>query len=786
MRILYTCSILVFLSLNFLNPAMAIGDEDGKGSVEGRVITSDGRPAAFVTVQISGSGKTVSADENGYFLVRNLVPGRYILQISLVGYQTLEKAISIEAGKRLKISLQLQISESQLQEVVVRKGGAGYRVSRPSPSLRLDEPLIEIPQNIQVVTRQLMADQQITDMLEGVTRNVSGVTRGEHWDNYARIYMRGSNIAAFRNGMNVTMPWGPLTEDMSMVERIEFVKGPSGFALANGEPGGFYNVVTKKPSGITKQELNLSLGSFDLYRAALDLDGKLSKDGKLLYRLNLMGQEKNSFIKYDFNNRYSIAPVIRWLADDKTMVTLEYTYQFSGMPGTGTGYQFSKKGYFDVPKSFTTAIPNVDPGRVKDHSVFVTLHHEISDHWKFTAQLAYFNYTMQGSSFWPASLDLSGDMVRGVNNWDAHNENKLGQVFVNGDMQTGFVNHKILVGLDMGRKEYMADWSQYFTYPGFNIYHPVNEVAPEDLPLYDRSKSLRERSTYRPVETYTSVYAQDEFRFLNDQLRITLAGRFGHYDDKAGTEDNVVTPRIGLSYSLGKHGSVYALYDEAYVPQSGIDIISGKPLKPITGDNLEAGFKKDWAGSNWNTTVSVFQITRNNIAQSIPNDYVNYYQIGQSRARGIEADIRGEIAPGLDLTLNYAYLDSRLTKDTANSKNIGTMTPGATRHVTNGWLSYRVRTGALKGLGVSAGYQWQVGRYAWYVFEGGEQRLPDYFRLDGNIGWQNDKFNITVNVNNILNRYLFTGGAFYGYGADFYYWTAEAPGNLRLSIGYRF
>ena len=58
---------------------------------------------------------------------------------------------------------------------------------------------------------------------------------------------------------------------MSMVERIEFVKGPAGFMLANGNPSGFYNVVTKKPSGRTKGEANISLGSFDLYRALLIL-----------------------------------------------------------------------------------------------------------------------------------------------------------------------------------------------------------------------------------------------------------------------------------------------------------------------------------------------------------------------------------------------------------------------------------------------------------------------------------------------------------------------------------
>ncbi|MEI9910333.1 MAG: TonB-dependent receptor plug domain-containing protein [Bacteroidota bacterium] len=70
-------------------------------------------------------------------------------------------------------------------------------------------------------------------MRESVIRNVSGATASEHWETYARIVMRGSRIAAFRNGMNVQETWGPLTEDMSMVERIEFVKGPAGFMLAS-------------------------------------------------------------------------------------------------------------------------------------------------------------------------------------------------------------------------------------------------------------------------------------------------------------------------------------------------------------------------------------------------------------------------------------------------------------------------------------------------------------------------------------------------------------------------
>ena len=83
--------------------------------------------------------------------------------------------------------------------------------------------------------------------------------------------MRGFKLPAFRNGMNVELPWGPLSEDMSMVERIEFVKGPSGFMMSAGEPGGFYNVVTKKPTRNKIRELSFTTGSYNTYRGTIDL-----------------------------------------------------------------------------------------------------------------------------------------------------------------------------------------------------------------------------------------------------------------------------------------------------------------------------------------------------------------------------------------------------------------------------------------------------------------------------------------------------------------------------------
>jgi len=263
--------------------------QQSSGSIKGKITTVDNKPAEGVTVLIKNSVKNAIADNDGVFEIKNIAPGDYTLAVSLVGYKDAEQDVKVEEGKTASVSFQLSLSNRELNEVVVIANKNSFKTNRTSPSLRLQSPILEVPQNIQVVTAKLINDQQIFDMLEGVTRNVSGASRVEHWDNYARITMRGSNVGAFRNGMNVSTDWGPLTEDMSMVERIEFVKGPAGFMLSNGDPSGFYNVVTKKPSGRNKGEVGISLGSFDLYRANLDLDGKLSRDGKLLYRINAMG-----------------------------------------------------------------------------------------------------------------------------------------------------------------------------------------------------------------------------------------------------------------------------------------------------------------------------------------------------------------------------------------------------------------------------------------------------------------------------------------------------------------
>ncbi len=788
----------------------AAGTEgDGNSVIKGTITTSDAAPAAAVTVQLKNSAKSAISDADGHFQLKGLSAGTYEVHISLTGYREVNEQVTLKDNETVNIDIRLELTHKELEEVIVNTGGnTSYKAAAASPSLRLQTPVLETPQNIQVVTAKALTDQQITTMSDGVLRNVSGTIRLEHWgDLYTNVNARGSQVQAFRNGFNmVASYWGPLTEDMSYVDHIEFVKGPAGFMLSNGDPSGLYNVVTKKPTGINKGEASFTLGSFDLYRATLDLDGKLSRNGKLLYRLNTSAQQKGSFRANEFNDRYALAPVISYQLDDHTKLTAEYNWQNARMSDVGSYYAWSTKGYASLPVNFSSLPAGLPPTVINDHSVFLNLQHELSKDWKLTAQTLYSNYRQTGSSMWPGAVNADGTMLRATSSWDAKSVMTMAQAFLNGTVQTGSIRHRILGGIDLASKKYYADWGQYFQMDSvgalFNTLNPNLGTPVNGYPKFDFSTPIEERATAGGGtinQRYTSVYVQDELGFLNNQLRITLAGRYTNVNQAnyGGTPATAkrITPRAGISYSIDRQTAVYGLYDQAFTPQTGLLRFGGE-VKPITGNNIEFGLKRDWAGGKWNTTLSVYRIIKNNELTADPNNTpAQSYSIvlGQKRAQGIEFDVKGRIIDGLNIIANYALTDSKLTKVADNIRysdgttlmKVGDPVPAYAKHVANAWLTYRLQSGVLKGLGIQGGMSFMSGRHTfWDLSPDPAVKLPNYTKFDAGVSYEKDAILLSVNVFNIANKYLYSGSYYQWLKA--YYWQADPPRNFRFSINYRF
>ncbi|MBE9168160.1 TonB-dependent receptor [Pleurocapsales cyanobacterium LEGE 06147] len=199
----------------------------------------------------------------------------------------------------------------------------GYRVERATTATRTDTPILDIPQSIQVVPRQVIEDQRSTS-LEEALRNVSGVRPA---NNNANVSTRQSFVIRgfdqfnlFRNGFPASAT-PPI--DVAGVERVEVLKGPASVLFGQVEPGGIINVISKRPLSEPYYSFEGQIGSYEFYRPTLDFSGPLTEDGRLLYRLNATYTNADSFRDFVERESFYIAPVITYQFSERTSITFD-------------------------------------------------------------------------------------------------------------------------------------------------------------------------------------------------------------------------------------------------------------------------------------------------------------------------------------------------------------------------------------------------------------------------------------------------------------------------------
>lgn len=690
-----------------------------------------------------------------------------------------------DSSSKLRDSIRLD--EAQVNSKYYRK----YKLDAASNTLKLQVPLLQLPQNIQEIDHSIIADQQAININEAISRNVSGVMRNNTADFYGPfLFMRGAGINTLRNGVDMSMIYyGPMPEDANMIDRLEFIKGPSGFMNAIGDPAGSFNLVSKKPTGIRSNQVFFQTGSWDLYRLGTDLDGSFDKDKKWRYRFNAVGQKSRSFQRFAFNDKIVVNPSLSYLIDSTSAITAEYTFQKQSFRQYLLTV-FSPYGFASLPRDFSIAAPQKDPVQAAEHSAFLTYTKKLGQNWNLTAKTAYANSQMDGNYFFVSAYDKNrpSEIKRRVTYERFTTDVASLQVYINGLIQTGRLKHHILASADANRKSLLG-------YSGYNDKNANQTLYPLDVnnpvygtPFYDNKKSgpLDSIATNKQQLKYLAFYLQDEIGFLQDRLHLTLAARltrsFSQIDipTKSRVSDLVVTPRLGLNYALSTNAAVYALYDQTFTPQSGLSA-DGQTFDPLRGKNYEMGIKKDWRDGKWNSTLSFYHITRDNILVTDPATNLQS-QIGQTKSKGIEFDLKGEIVKGLNAVINYAYTDSYISDD-ANPALIGRATPYRVRHIQNTWLNYRLPIEKLRGLSVSVGYQYQAGRAGRYP----QDEIPTIapiFRLDAGLGWTNGKIAINGLVNNISNRFNY--GSAWTRPIGLYAYVPYAPREFRLNVSYNF
>ena len=147
-----------------------------KGQVSGKITTSDGNPAPFVSVLLKGTTFGTSANENGVFSFY-APEGEYTIIISSVGLITQKQNVSIVANANTQVNFILKENTESLNEIVVN-GQKTNKFSTKKSVYVSKMPLedIENPQVYNSIPNELLNEQVVTNLNDAI-KNATGVTR---------------------------------------------------------------------------------------------------------------------------------------------------------------------------------------------------------------------------------------------------------------------------------------------------------------------------------------------------------------------------------------------------------------------------------------------------------------------------------------------------------------------------------------------------------------------------------------------------------------------------------
>ena len=312
----FTFLLIFFISIGY--------SQNNKSSVSGVVKDVTGKPVEAAIVVVKKINKRTHTDENGNFILNNMPVGQNVVIIRGLGYLTVEKNVQVKAETTTEIEdVTLTEDLTQLDEVSIFSNKNKFAKKETESVARLPLKNLENPQVYNVVGKDLMKEQVVLERTD-IYRNIPGAVPNYSAGGSQGLTMRGfSNTSGMLNGMN-TSPVYPLNP--AILERIEFIKGPSGTLFGgtrNTSFGGVYNYVTKKPYENFGGEVGFVGGSFNFSRITADVNTPFNKEKTALLRLNVAGQTEGSFQDQGYAKNYVFAPSFSYQVTDRLKFSVD-------------------------------------------------------------------------------------------------------------------------------------------------------------------------------------------------------------------------------------------------------------------------------------------------------------------------------------------------------------------------------------------------------------------------------------------------------------------------------
>jgi CarboxypepD_reg-like domain/TonB-dependent Receptor Plug Domain len=464
-------------------------------------------------VNIGNSTLTAETDIDGNYIIANIEPGIYKVEVTYLGYvsQSLSE-IEVQGVRPTILDFQMSESASQLQEIVVKT--AAFRKTAESPlSLRSI--------GVAEIKRSPGGNRDISRVIQ----SLPGVT----------------STASFRNDLIIR--GGAPNENKFFLDDVE-VPVINHFATqgSSGGPAGIINVDFIR-------EVDFFSGAFPANRgnttsSVFNFKFKDGRDDRVGFTLTSGATDIGFTLDGPIGDKSTFLFSAR-------RSYLQFLFKAIGLPFLPTYNDFNLKYKYKIDKK--NEIYFIGIGAIDDF----TLNLEADDteakqslldrlpvntQWNYTNGLVYKHYGEKGFTTFVLSRNmLNNDAVKYFKNDDSKPENII----------LDYLSQEIENKLRIERTQKIGSWDlqagagyEYVKYNNNTVNKIFTVAGPEEI----NYKSDLAFSKY-------SLFGSVNRRFIKEKLNISLGMRLdgNNYSDDMSNPLEQFSPRFSLSYALGKN-----------------------------------------------------------------------------------------------------------------------------------------------------------------------------------------------------------------------------------------
>ncbi len=705
--------------------------------------------------------------------------------VTLEGHFTLEQAVTqLLNNTPFKISIeqqQIRIDTHNSPVTLLPKITVhGYFRSEPWGILLENDsleayPLHHLPLSVQSTTQNYFEEIEAKNAVD-IIGYMSGIEYFEpSFGAHPLFYSRGTETpfgidGKFHRRTSILM-------DNAVIERIDLIQGPS---MNYTPPGGLLNFVTKRPHSKSRVKWKVSGGTYDFYRASLDINYSPQKKPMVNSRVILVAEDQKHFKDFADAQKYVLAPSVKLdIGENRSLLLSAYYQDEKEYPETLTIHEdvFSAA----LPRKRTIGLP-----------------------WSFAHSIdAYVtaDYTQTDFFGWHFNLGINWREAE-TSTWLTNMTNLVNR---QGDLQPLYAYYEGVVdrfyGLDVALEKTMrlfdldfstrigVDYQNYFqTIPNFGLQFP-NSIFNVFNPDYSipRPPIPEQIGEYTIMGDVFGLFLSNSF-FLTDATTIYTEFRYEDMpfdgifiDQNAGVDwapsghYKELTSQIGLNYTFNDTQSIHTAYTDSFshqpIPNAGavLDVMSDDAdfLPPIKNRQIEAAYKHKWLDGKLASAVTAYKMVSFDI-QTFSLTQTGAPTNGKARdqeSKGFSLSLNGQFNTQISVIANINYNDSFITTRTAGGTSVYFFTePSDENHrlrntaklATNLWLHFSNLNGALKSVEFGFGTQTFSDRYADNL---NEFKMPSYTTFDAVIKYTGfEPFELSINAQNLTDRYYYAAG----------------------------